>query len=183
VGPHDGCTPYDPNDLRFIAMHEAGHAVAAIALYLPLRSVDLVPRKMSGGGDSQGLSSLADLDPRTIRGKGEEAVMPHLVHSMAGAIAEAKVNPHVHGSGCDAWDVQHQRRLATLAFWNVTTPEGQEQIEDRVNALLESAREEAVRLVEERWAAIEQVASLLIRKRRLGAAEVARIVHRVGRLA
>jgi hypothetical protein len=185
VGSPDG---YDPNDRRFTAIHEAGHAVTAVVLGLPLASVDICEREMSDGGVALGCSDLGILDVMDIIGKGEVAVMPHLIHSMAGAFAEEKVNPQARGRDCNDLDIKHQHRLAMYAMCNPTkvkpifgrllwVPGEQKRIEGPVNALKESARTAAARIVAEHWSAIEEVAARLLERERLSGAEVADIVN------
>ncbi len=111
--------------------------------------------------------------------------MSHLVHSMAGAVAEEKVSPSVHGSGCDNMDSQYQYRLAGIAVCNATylgggrnviTPEEWKRNEGRLNALFECARTAAAQIVAGHWRAIEGVAAQLLEREQLSGAEVAEIV-------
>ena len=42
---------YNPNDIRYIATHEAGHAVSAILLGINLKSVDIMTRRLPNGAN------------------------------------------------------------------------------------------------------------------------------------
>jgi hypothetical protein len=83
---------YDPNDPRFVAVHEAGHAVSAIVLGLNLASVDIKRRRLPDGGISMGFTDTGKTGLEDIGGKGEEAALPHVIQSLTGALAESKVN-------------------------------------------------------------------------------------------
>jgi hypothetical protein len=69
---------HDPDDIRYCAMHEAGHAVAAVLLGIRLNGVDLKRRPEADGAVSVGFTD-APVPSRAIAGGGRaspEATMP-----------------------------------------------------------------------------------------------------------
>jgi hypothetical protein len=79
---------YNPDDLRLIAAHEAGHAVAALIFGFRLESVALQWRQLPGGIALVG-STFAHLPaPDEIAGRGAEAALPPMVQMLSGPAAE-----------------------------------------------------------------------------------------------
>jgi hypothetical protein len=179
--------PHDPINLRSTAFHEAGHAVAAVVLGLRLKWVDVKLRQHPNGGVSLGATNCDGVAKRDLLGKGEEAVMPYLVYAIAGVAAEACVNPLVStpeylGASedwADAWQLAIKAVCDFVVRDGVATISNEEQERNmpRLNALMESARDAANRLVEDHQGAITEVAGLLGRRTRLDGAEVAEIVN------
>ena len=64
---------YDPDDLFFIATHEAGHAVAAIILGFPSTSVDVNRRTRPDGLTSAGTTHTEEINPKDAVGKGDRS--------------------------------------------------------------------------------------------------------------
>jgi hypothetical protein len=110
--------------------------------------------------------------------------MPWLIQVLAGPLAESKVNPLVHLFDGDRDDLAGLRRLAVAAICAGTRhgaslvigPEEQARNEGRIEAAMGAALGAALELVDGHAPSIAAVASALLRKGRLGAAEVARIV-------
>jgi hypothetical protein len=62
---------YDPNDRRYIALHEAGHAVSAVVLGKKLKKVNIKSRVVPGGV-SVGFTDSGRLELMEVAGMGEE---------------------------------------------------------------------------------------------------------------
>jgi hypothetical protein len=195
VEPPPRPAPYDPDDPKFIAMHEAGHAVAAIVLGFDLISVDIVGRQ-TPEVEILGVADSGRVHGSELAGKGEEVGLPYIIHSWAGPLAESKVNPHVGDGEYEAHrlDLESNYRFAALSICNPTkgadglreiTREERERNFDRVQALCDRGLVAAAKLVQTYWPAIEEVAALLLKRKRLTGAEVAAIVdpYRAARIA
>ena len=176
---------YDPNDLRYIATHEAGHAVAAVVLGLDLAGVDIRRRRLPGGRVSIGFTD-CKLNTRDVMGKGEHAAMPRLVQLMAGPLAESAVNPAAdYGSGPSS-DLEGARQVAVIAICEAVLDGTRSQIdaaeqrrnEPRIIALLDSAEVAAADLVRNYDQAITRVASLLLEREVLSGEDVADVVSK-----
>jgi hypothetical protein len=106
---------YDPNDRRYVATHEAGHAVAAAVLGIELLGVDLVRRRLPDGTTSIGFTD-APVPTRAVAGKGE-AALPCVAQCLAGPLAEMAVNHRfLDSSGADAGDRSDAREIAAVAL-------------------------------------------------------------------
>jgi hypothetical protein len=170
---------YDPNGIRSVAIHEAGHGVATVVLGLGLKSVNILQDMRPDGTRSRGLTQapFADAD---IAGKGETAAMPYLIQGFSGSIAESKVNWRYHEHNGGANDFKCARRIAIIAICNPADADQvviTEEQRVRVNALLDFARVAAIKLVEECWPAIKKVATLLEKDQELSGDEVTAIVN------
>jgi hypothetical protein len=166
----------DPSFLKIVAIHEAGHAVAAVVVELPLTVVRLRLLELPTGDMQFGhVESLIRRDD--IEGKGEDAAMPHLVQYYAGPIAQRKVDfANTYIDGCES-DKETIRRITYLALWS---PSGWERKvdESRQRALMDRAYRKALSIVETRWTAINEVAELLLKREELGSDDVVEIVNR-----
>ncbi len=176
---------YDLNDPRYVAIHEAGHAVAAIVLRLPLSAVDIERRALPDGTISQGFTACPVLC-RDILGKGEQGALPDMIMTMAGDCAEIIVNPRAQFTTAAADDIDTANSIAKVAIcertqmedgrWCITAEEIQRN-QPRLAALFRTAMGETQRLVEEHWSAIVKVAEQLLERARLDGAEVTAIVN------
>jgi hypothetical protein len=176
---------YDPNDVRYIATHEAGHAVAMVVLGLELNGVDIKKRQMPSG-TSMGFTDAPVVFDRA--GVGAEAARPHLISTAAGPLAEGMIAGH--GADMEGWklgyqnDVDAGRRIAAFAFCDLTVLEGRSEISpaeqmkhaDEIQALIEETTRAAALLVEEHRAAIIRVADALIERTALTGDEVRDLV-------
>jgi ATP-dependent Zn protease len=176
---------HDPNDIRYVATHEAGHAVSAVVLGLV--SVDIHRRLLPNGAVSLGFTQTRPLHYAEVSGKGQEAAMPHLLQRLTGSLAEAAVNRHAKVTGGDAQDLEAARRIAALAICRAVdngggkmtiTPEELRRNEPRIARLLQAAQEAAARLISEHRETIARVADLLLERKELAGAEVDAIVER-----
>jgi hypothetical protein len=180
----DRAEGYDPDALKYVAIHEAGHAVSAIVLGIDLNSVDIKRRRLPGV-ISVGFTSTKRLSLGDVAGKGEGVALPHVIQSFTGPIAESMVNPFVCEFGGDEKDRADARLIAAAAICEVTTmpdgsrgvtPDELERHRPRLEALFDSAVSAAYDLVVEYWPAIETVAALLVDREQLSRDEVAAIV-------
>jgi hypothetical protein len=176
---------YDANDIRYIATHEAGHAVAAVVLGSRLKSIDLKQRRLPDGRISVGFTD-SQVDAADVAGKGEAAAMPYLIQTFAGPFAERTIN-HQLDASCESGggDKEVARRIAAVAVCEavyndnqmVIPTEEQERNRDRIGKLIEDACEAAMHFVNEHVGTIIEVAEALIEKRELTGDEVAAIVN------
>jgi hypothetical protein len=176
---------YDPNDLRFIATHEAGHAVSAIVLGIPLERVDIIPRQSENKPLSVGFTKIRPVDVRDIAGRGEKVAMPHLVRHFTGSFAELAVNPLALECGGDAPDREQAELIAKVAICESIVDESgilrvsAEEVgrtEERWSMLLFAARVLAKDLVDANRGKIAAVANALLERKELTGDEVASIV-------
>jgi hypothetical protein len=174
----------DLNDIRFIATHEAGHAVSAVVLGLDLKSVDIHRRHLPDGTVSLGFTNAPSARVDLIRGKGEEAVMPDLIQSLTGPSAEQTLNPRVLSTtACDN-DMKAVQKLAAVALCESTIegnrvvikPGDVERNRERIGALVGKAAEAAEMLVSRYWNAILVTAAILVKYKSLTRADVAEII-------
>jgi ATP-dependent Zn protease len=106
-----------PSALEYTAYHEAGHAVAAIALRAGVERVSVVPDEVP---DSVGhcLCKTAPREPDPVAGRdsrsalrARDEVERAIMISLAGGIAEARWKGHGRGLGADR-DLQNAYGLA-----------------------------------------------------------------------
>lgn len=177
---------YDANDERFIAWHEAGHAVSAVVLGMGLESVDILRRRLPDGRLSLGFTKTRPLGFLEIIGKGEDVARPHLGQRITGTLAEAVLNPLAVDSVGSAPDFDSARRIAEVAICrakdlgggNMTIePDEIRRNADRLGRLYGSAYEDANRLVRGHLGAVFRVAKLLRERKRLSGAEVTAVVN------
>lgn len=169
----------DPNIIRHVAIHEAGHAVAAIVGGLRLNKVHIRSQPLPDGRVRRGLTDTPFTDD-DIAGKGESAAMPYLIQGFSGPTAERKVNPKYREYNGGTNDFELVKRLAVIAICNFADGDHvviTEEQRVRVNALLDLAQKESLRIVEDRWRAILKVAALLQDRHELNGDEVAAIVN------
>jgi ATP-dependent Zn protease len=170
------------NDPLYIATHEAGHAVAAVVLGLPLRAVDIRKRNLPDGRISVGFTD----GEVCTNGQDEDEAMPHLIACYAGCCAEGVVNPRVLEGGSYTNDWKDARTIAVSAVCPVTdrgdgyveiSMEVQKQNAERINELLGAAAKASMELVELHLPAIKRVAKLLLERKQLTGDEVAKVVR------
>jgi len=158
----------DLNGRDMVALHEAGHAVAAVVLGLPLRSVDIVRRLLPNGRISLGYTDCP------IRSKecSIEALMPGMILSAAGPLAEISANPDAAAGGAFDSDLADIDRMAAIAVCKAQKvlggrsfipPEEIEKNAEEIEKVRKLAMTEAVELVNRHANAINTVAELLLR--------------------
>ena len=72
------------------AVHESGHALAAVRLAINFNLV-AIDARADEMNIMMGYVEVPNLLPRIVAGKGERAVMPYLVYFLAGPVAEGRV--------------------------------------------------------------------------------------------
>lgn len=181
----DRFTSYVLSNYRIVAIHEAGHAVAGVVIGLEVRSVNIRPYLLPDGRTRFGLAEAMSRHDE-LAGKGEAAAMPYLIQGWSGPIAEQKVNDRYYeynGSSSDFERLKHIAIISVCGYGMESNVVMSEEQRLRVNALLESSRLAAVRLVGERWPAIRTVAtsleSLLGKNQDLSGDELIRIVNSI----
>jgi hypothetical protein len=165
--------------LRRAAWHQAGHAVAAVALGLPVRSVSLhkqkTPADHSWGGTDCPVES-ADL-----LGIGAECAVPYIACSLAGPVAESPESAFRSESDgrIDAEQANYRAILALREAGDnspTVLPGERERNADQIDKLLVAGAELADRIVNTHRAAIDSVANALLRRIALTGEEVVAIV-------
>lgn len=178
--------PADASDGRLaVAIHEAGHAVAAVVLGLPLRSVDVSRRVLPGG-----LVSVGFTDCPINAGTGDlDALMPAIVQVLCGPLAELRLDPAAGDSGEHDSDRGAAYRMAAIAVCEsverpdggrMVTPEAVAAGQPRIAEVVEDALHRADDLVAERWPAIVEVGRLLLERTGLTAYDVRKAIDRHG---
>jgi ATP-dependent Zn protease len=165
------------------AVHEAGHAVAAVVLGEKLLSVDVRQRQLPDGRLQLGLTDCEGVNAIDSLGMGHQAALTHVIRAFAGPVAEALVNPDFRAG--HSGDIASVRELVSLAFGRGVAKDGQvvfagwDEVrqDDRVLDLLRSAQADAIRLVDHHWEAISAVAVRLLEEEQLSGDDVASIVN------
>ena len=148
----------DPIEDRYSAIHEAGHAVAAILLDLGLREVSIGKRRLAsgmliGGGFQWEGVALPDL-----AGKGDLAIPPITLY-LAGPVAERKINPKAINPAALSDDFLQALKMAGYASGVVTqTGPGRYQIVGTQPAQMAMYQKGSGRggvLVDDHWSTIE----------------------------
>ncbi len=173
------------NDIRHIALHEAGHAVSAVVLGFDLRKVD-IKRRVIEAGVSVGFTDTGVLKLDDVRGKDDETILRYMVQCSTGPMAEMTENPDARLHGAFKEDVEGARRIAAGAICELSPregggtwipPEELERNKERLQSLIDTSVERADKLVSDHWRAILKVRELLLRDRELSGDEVASIVN------
>jgi ATP-dependent Zn protease len=176
----------DPNDPRLIAMHESGHAVAAVLLGIEVRGVDLKQRFLADGRVSVGFTNTAGVAVKDLAGAGEEVAMPFLIQTMAGPIAEMSMAgfPQDLAYGMDH-DFEQIRKMIALTLCEgessgetlVILPAEMEAKQDVIKRVYETIHARTLDLVQANLPAIRAVADALRTRIELTGNEVREIVN------
>ena len=162
-----GRRPYDYSDYA-VAIHEAGHVVAAHKLGLSIHSVSVT----TDGGrfeqheltewlkDDQNRARLREAVLASVGPANRWKLYPQIVLSFAGRAAARRLGDD--GSGCEH-DLEQAHAIAATV---TETP-----VELRV--LLCMAEQEAEDIVRKSWKDIERLAGMLVRQGHLNATQIA----------
>jgi len=171
------------NDTRHVALHEAGHAVAAIVLEIEFSKVE-IKRRLIEGGTSEGFTATRPFKRDDVYGKDEETILRHITPCFTGPVAEMRENPNARDHGAFKKDLESAQGIAAMAICELSRKENgetwispEERNKDRLIALLEAGEKRANAFVAEHWDAIVKVRDLLLRKRELSGDEVAKVVN------
>ena len=164
---------------RCSAIHEGGHAVAAIKSGFKLISVDIITRYVPGG-ISRGYTDYEpgyEFDPSKKR-QDEEVAKRHLIVVYAGSIAEELLGvPHSERAG-NHKDVTDANEIIMSAC-AVGTPGSFRLDKTRESLLRESSMLASRVFVGTHLQAIERVADALTERRQLSGDEVTEIIARL----
>lgn len=171
---------------RRIAVHEAGHAVAMLAVGQPARSVSIVESRSAGG--------MTVKDAKLVH-PSKGSIEAHIVSLLAGRAAEEIVlgDPSAGAGGTAASDLaQATALLASLQaslglrdtlMWRAPPEEAttlanlDPELRDKVEGDLRRLYDEALAMIRQRLPAVNAVAECLLARRRLSGEEVERIAN------
>jgi ATP-dependent Zn protease len=168
-----------------IALHEAGHAVAAVVLGLGLKFTDIKPRRSDEDGRIiLGWTVLDEIEAREIARIGEEAAFPYLVELYAAGAAESLIGSGKRDFAASEIDFAEAHRFAITALCEFTegaggrllvSSEAQGRKAGEIDALKQCSMAAADSLVNRYSAAITKVAEALCERNELSAHEVEEI--------
>ena len=165
IGPL--CRLPDPTRLEVSAAY-----VVCSVLGLGLESISL--------GQERRVMGRIKMPLVNLRGKGAEAVRPHLIVGFAGPWAESKVNPVFSSSNGGSSDEVLVGELAVAAPFGGSEANTESELtaeeELQATALLDEAKAASRQLVDEHWLASIRVADVLLTYATLSGVEVARIM-------
>jgi hypothetical protein len=166
------------------AIHEAGHAVAAVHYGLPLEFVHIKRQVLPDGRVSVGYTKCPVPVPR-----GETEALPWIIQQLAGPIAEVSLDDDVDADQvmkAGAGDIDRAKHIAIFAICPHTIgPDGGPGIRsdviaahvEKLTAFFNAAFAAAHEFVEKFWDAINAVARALMVHRELTAEQVAAIMR------
>lgn len=187
--------PLTDGELRRVAVHEAGHAiVGALASNLELMAVSIGTRVEIGGGN--GSWGRAEYRVKASVYETEDTMMSTIDLHLAGIAAERVVfgDHSTSGGGAEASDLNIATDVATrmerhfgfgdaLVFDRGTGPRALETLRSRdtrlwqaVNLRLKASLERTCALLESYRPALEEVARLLVSRKRIEGAEVSKLI-------
>jgi hypothetical protein len=170
----------DPIEDRYSAIHEAGHAVAAIVLDLGLLEVSVGKRRLPGGMLIGGDFKWAGVTLPDLAGKGDLAIPPITLY-LAGPVAEMKVNPKAFNPAAPSDDFLQALKMAEYASGeDFDLGGGHHEVRATQRAqlvLYQKGRDAAGALVDEHWPTIEALADLLQSRRSMTGGEVTEFVR------
>jgi ATP-dependent Zn protease len=140
------------NSVLVVAFHEAGHAVAAYVLRRRINLVTIV-----GGDGHNGRVSLTELAPRHLKRRERDAII-----GLAGVPAERRLLGGKH----DRRGFENDRLGVLELLEDIAVRRG-ENPELVLESRISDALEEAKRIVNDHWPAVESLADQLLRRRTL----------------
>ena len=170
IGPIEG---------RRSAIHEAGHAIAAVLLDLGSRDVSIGKRSLPGGMLIGGDSRWAGVASGDLAGKGDMAIPP-MTPYLSGPAAESRISPRPPDP--DVSDDFHRApEMAEYAAGEVTDlGQGHSRVATTTPAkmaICTKGRGASGTLVDEHWPTIEALADLLQARRTMTGQEVSAFVR------
>jgi len=167
------------------AVHEAGHAVAAIKMGLGITAVDIIPRATKDhvrlGTARVPMSERSR--PSRIAGKGEAAAMPLLVYLIAGSLAELRVNERAMKEEGYAIDFKIASYVARVAICG-RAPISEETRKSNfplMKSAIAKATELADSIIASHRCATLRIAGALMENRRITGDEVSAIIDECDR--
>jgi ATP-dependent Zn protease len=161
---------YQAHAFRLTAVHEAGHAVIARSLGIPIYSVHIVPDDESFGSTYSSLPPL-----QQIVAQGCDAVRPWVLMCLAGPCAAARHDPSSPEEGGHAQDMELVLRMLSTS---VRGRAGEPAHDIEVRRAYRAYHREAFKLVNSHWQVIEAVADRLLERLLLFEHEVDEIAGR-----
>lgn len=102
VTPENSPPPQTPEDRWNTALHEAGHAVAALAFGYQIERLTIIPEKVEGGWYLGRITTSTDKpNRRELWTCSDEVAEKYFIFKFAGTAAETIFSPHPDP---DAWD-------------------------------------------------------------------------------
>jgi hypothetical protein len=165
----------DPIEDRYSAVHEAGHAIAAILLDLGLLKVSIGKRRLPGGMLIGGDFKWSGVTLPDLAGKGDLAI-PLITLYLAGPVAEMKINPKAFNPAAPSDDFLQALKMAKYASGeDFDFGGGHHEVRTTQRAqlvLYQKGRDAAGVLLDEHWPMIEALADLLQVRRSMSGSEV-----------
>jgi ATP-dependent Zn protease len=176
--------PHDASERRSTALHEAGHAVAAVVFGLELKSVDIKRRRLPNGTLVCGSTNSEPVKLAEIACKGEEVVKPFMIVALAGGFAQLTVDRSDDVSAGARQDREDAKGMAIAALCETIDVDGEKRVaheelarkEDQINALVGSAIAATEQFLSVYWNSVTAVAALLMDREGLSGEDVAAIV-------
>ncbi|HQT46949.1 MAG TPA: AAA family ATPase [Acidocella sp.] len=183
--------PPDPEQLRRVAIHEAGHAIAALASPdLRLGHVSIVPRGSMSGGAALGLANHSFMTPARLdaylvailSGRAAEEVLLGEISSGAGGgessdlcratqlAADAELSLGLRRQGLTWYAPQAAPQLGALF---ARRPDLEQAVRER----LDHAYERACDMMRAKAPLVQALAQRLLRQRVMSGAEIAALAH------
>lgn len=147
------------------AYHEAGHAVAAVVLGVPIVTVTIVPSAGAHGHMQMPARWIADVHGYRVPSR--DLVERYVVKALAGVTAQRKAYPRSVRSHHGRSDGESAFSVAVLVM-----PDSERVIQ----AFIDYCQARAEQLVEEYWASVTEVAQELVTRKTIGRNDVRAVV-------